>query len=224
MSKETSEDIASLAGRVLNQHKVKEANTADFNALLSDAKRLAGSALAQREEEEVPGTHVYDLLAVFAKADLDHTEALIQMVAATVLYRLIQDEGGGRANVQFSPETMDAMHRDYRVEATRIGMITNVRIVPREHIAPSLRLSDDPYPDEPAKPQAEEKPERPLWFVRDGSGLVSYPDRAEAERGVLTSVDPIAAVENRYCNHLDCPSERCNHGEGSDFFENPDGN
>lgn len=223
MSKETSEDVASLAGRVLKREPFADdrgIHSDEYDELLADAKRLAGSALAQYETEG----GAYDLLASFAAADLDHTEALIQMVAATVLSVLIRDEGGGRANVRFSPQDMDDTYKHYQVEAGRDGLITFVRIVPREGTAESLAAGVDPYPDEPAKPQAEEKSERPVWTLREGSRLTICNDRAGAEALILKSVDPTAAIENRYCAHEDCPSERCNHGEGSDFYENPDGN
>lgn len=53
-SEETSAEIASIAARVLNKRPaVMSMVTAHaYNNLLSDAKRLAGSALTQREPEK----------------------------------------------------------------------------------------------------------------------------------------------------------------------------
>lgn len=208
MSKETSEEIASLAGEILNLtlDKIGTPGNRTIESLLEAAKRLAGSALAQREEE-VPGTHAYDLLAAFTTADLDVTESLIQMTAATVLYKLIQDEGGGRANVRFSPADMDAMYRDYHIEAGRDGLITFVRIIPKEGTSDRLMVQDEDTSD--ALPQAEAKPERPLWAIREGTQLFRCLDQRDAQRQ-LAGHNPIAVIENRFCWHEECPSEHCN--------------
>lgn len=227
MSKETSETVASIAGRVLQADPdILWKDEAAMRKLVDDAKSLAGSALAQREEE-VPGTHAYDLLASFAEADLGVTEALIQMTAATVLSVLIREEGGGRANVAFSPKDMDDMHKMYDIETGREGMLTFVRIVPKEGTAQTLVDTYEDYSGD-LKDQAEPKPERPLWFVRDGAGLHEYPSKVMAEEAMLKSVDPIATVENRHCGHPECPSEHCNIWKDSDEKPgngmNPDGN
>lgn len=52
MTEETSEAVASVAGRVLRMEPVQTERTVDaFNALLKDAKTLAGSALTQHESD-----------------------------------------------------------------------------------------------------------------------------------------------------------------------------
>jgi hypothetical protein len=77
------------------------------------------------------GTSAYTMMAEAERVNLDATETLIYMVAATVLAKLIEDEGGGRANIEFTPQDMDNMHLRYEIDAKRDGMITMVKIVPR---------------------------------------------------------------------------------------------
>jgi len=160
-------------------------------------------------EKPIEGTHAYELIAQMERANVDTTETLIYMIAATVLSKLIEDEGGGRSNVSFSPKDMDAMYRDYNMSAKREGLLTTVSISPRDpakharhDIIGGMRVDYDPglmTQDEDttdAKPQAEAKPhDRPIWAVRyyaarNMDGLEPYlakcHDKADAERQLIT--------------------------------------
>lgn len=163
--------------------------------------------------------------AAVAAAMLENevTSTLMDMTVATVLATLIEEEGGGRSNIGISPLSMDHMMKHYIYEVRNEGMIRHVSIKLRE----DSNLQDETAWREPsnrhgvmhqdedtsnAKPQAEPKVhDRPVWAVRDGAGLHEMPDEDTAKAFVLKSVDPIAAVENRYCLHPDCPSTGCNH-------------
>lgn len=221
----TSEEIASLAGSILAaREKDGIAHTA-YNTLLRDAKRLAGSALTQREPERDPeqGTHAYDLLAAFAKSDLENTEALIEMVAATVLYKLAMEEGKGRSNISISPLDMDEMWRAMEVTSNRDGMVCHISISPREKETQSLYVDiGNTYIDEDvskAKPQAEAVfANRPVWAIRwsneAGTHLAKMLDELDARRQYASFVVEGFAppqIENRHCMHIDCPTEKCTH-------------
>lgn len=168
----------------------------------------------------------YNQIAVTAAAlENEVTSTLMDMTVATVLATLIEEEGGGRSNIGISPFSMDHMMKHYLYEVRNEGMIRHVSIKLRE----DSNLQDETAWREPsnrhgvmhqdedtsnAKPQAEPKVhDRPLWAVRDGAGLHEMPDEDTAKAFVLKSVDPIAAVENRYCMHSDCPSTGCNHAD-----------
>lgn len=165
----------------------------------------------------------YNQIAVTAAAlENEVTSTLMDMTVATVLATLIEEEGGGRSNISISPMSMDHMQQHYIYEVRNEGMIRHVSIKLRE----DSNLQDEAAWREPsnrhgvmhqdedtsnAKPQAEPKVhDRPVWAVRDGAGLHEMPDEDTAKAFVLKSVDPIAAVENRYCLHPDCPSTGCN--------------
>lgn len=162
--------------------------------------------------EPVEGTHVFDMIAAMEKGNVEITETLIHMVAATVLSKLIEEEGGGRSNVSFSPADMDAMHRDYEMSATRDGLITTVTITPRnprELIVTTDRLMTQEEDTEDALPQGTVWPERPFWFFHNGDVRQRVDNRATAERLVFESKNPLARVENRMCSRVECPnSER----------------
>lgn len=169
--------------------------------------------------------------AAVAAAMLENevTSTLMDMTVATVLATLIEEEGGGRSNVSISPLSMDHMQQHYLYEVRNEGMIRHVSIKLREDSPlqnedewrkPSHRhgLVDvaptPPHSVDDLKPQAAPKVhDRPVWAVRDGAGLHEMDDEAAAKAFVLKSVDPIAAVENRYCLHEDCPTTGCNHAE-----------
>jgi len=171
--------------------------------------------------------------AAVAAAMLENevTSTLMDMTVATVLATLIEEEGGGRSNVSISPMSMDHMQQHYLYEVRNDGMIRHVSIKMREDSPlqdeenwrkPSHRhgLVDSaptpPHSVDDLKPQAAPKVhDRPVWAVRDGAGLHDMDDEAAAKAFVLKSVDPIAAVENRYCLHEDCPSTGCNHSEAT---------
>jgi hypothetical protein len=186
-------------------------------------------------EQPIEGTHAFDLVRDMEKANVETTETLIHMVAATVLSKLIEEEGGGRANITFGPLDMDAMYRDYEMAATHDGLLTTVRIKPREDKLVTHEFHDPKPPVSlmaqtvdpslvPASPQAVAVPhDRPLWVIsyynEDGEGpfVKRMQDQATATRLLNTfhyndSV-PFPVIENRFCLHPDCPAEHCNHVE-----------
>lgn len=194
-------------------------------AVPSGLPPLAVQAI-ERAAEKIAALTADDGSAV-AAAMLENevTSTLMDMVVATVLATLIEEEGGGRSNISISPMSMDHMNQHYIYEVRNEGLIRHVSIKMRE----DSPLQDEANWREPsnrhgvmhqdedtanAKPQAEPKVhDRPVWAVRDGAGLHEMPDEDAAKAFVLKSVDPIAAVENRYCMHSDCPSTGCNHAD-----------
>jgi len=192
-----------------------------------------GDADTIRETAEKIAALADDNGAAVAAAMLENevTSTLMDMTVATVLATLIEEEGGGRSNVSISPMSMDHMQQHYLYEVRNDGMIRHVSIKMREDSPlqdeenwrkPSHRhgLVDSaptpPHSVDDLKPQAAPKVhDRPVWAVRDGAGLHEMDDEAAAKAFVLKSVDPIAAVENRYCLHEDCPSTGCNHSEAT---------
>lgn len=171
--------------------------------------------------EPVQGTHVFDMIAAVELGNIETTETLIHMVAATVLAKLIEDEGGGRANISFSPADMDAMHRDYEMIANRDGMVTTIKLVPREaklashqhhdivagvavETEASLMQQDEDTTD--ALPQVEASPAKPYFFYRDGGGRQGPMSKDDAQAKVFQSLDPTAHVENRMCGRVECPN------------------
>ena len=190
------------------------------SAIHQTAILIIAELLAKANEPGQAGTHAYDMLAAYAKADLNTTEALIHMVAATVLKKLIDEEGGGRANISISPMDMDELFKEYHVKAERNGLITTISIhAIQADDYPALgqtRLLEQNEDTSGALPQAEPKPERPVWGVRyarlDGEPrFFTVANRDDAET-VLRSMnlDPTAHIENRMCQHETCPSNVCN--------------
>lgn len=179
-------------------------------------------------EQPAAGASAYEMLAAAETANIGVTETLIHMVAATVLAKLIDDEGQGRSDVRFSPADMDAMHQRYEMNATRDGMLTVVSITPRPgafadaHVVTTgtrppvtLYADDDPAHSGPARPQAAEHIfDRPLWAVRIDGVLTPCSDRKTAEQSVswhaINRTQNIVQIENRFCYHPDCPAEHCN--------------
>lgn len=206
-----------------------------FHGLISDDQATVHALFdewvqAARQYAAGAGTSAYEMLAAAETANVEVTDTLIQMVAATVLATLIDEEGGGRANITISPFQMDEMMRRYELTATRDGMITAVSIKARPGMFPGLEVSghtvpadipmpesmyltDDPADSGPAAPQAAEHTyDRPLWAARLNGRLYPASDRAQAERVVERKEDEgyVAQVENRFCYHDGCPSDRCN--------------
>lgn len=165
-------------------------------------------------EQPIQGTHVFDMIAAVEQGNIETTETLIHMVAATVLAKLIEDEGGGRSNISFSPADMDAMHRDYEMVANRDGMVTTIKIIPRDPHALIVggpdhdlnRLMAQNEDTEGALPQVEASPAKPYFFFRDGAGRQGPMSQEDAQALVLKSVDPTAHVENRMCGRAECPN------------------
>lgn len=186
--------------------------------------------------------------ASVAAATLENevTSTLVDMVAATVLATLIEEEGGGRSNISISPMSMNHMTKNYDMTVAHDGMIRNVSITMKEDSplrdestwgAPSNRhgvMHQDENPTG-ARPQAEPKEyNRPVWVVRVPDPVNPYLrecfNREDAERVLrgLADVSPLARIENRHCLHEVCPSDRCNVWLNSDNHpgngQDPDGN
>jgi hypothetical protein len=219
-NRETSDAISSMAGKYLHfgQADLESLDEAGKVQLVTAIRALAASALSQDEHhgkrEPAAGSTAYEMVAASETAHVETTETLIHMTAATVLHKLIEEEGGGRLNITFSPDDMDNMHRLYQMDATHDGMITTVRIEPREGAFPGASLRVQPgIDDTPADEQAPEHVyDRPLWATRIDGKLFPASDREQAEK-MLQGItdDQVAQVENRFCYHNDCPAERCNH-------------
>jgi hypothetical protein len=185
--------------------------------VFADMLSLAGTALAQFEDNDKPivGTHAYDMLAAYAEADVATTETLIHMVAATVLAKLIEDEGGGRSNVEFSPLDMSAMHDAYHMDVERDGIVTKIKLRPKREtdiltIQPRIMLQDEDVSD--AKPQVAPLAERPWWGVIAGGELVFVDRQRGKAEAYLSAVMPdiSASLQNRMCQHDTCPAAKCN--------------
>lgn len=163
------------------------------------------------------------------------TSTLLDMLAATILATLIDEEGGGRTNITFSQASMQEKMAawSYRVETD--GMIRTVRITPAKPeefeegdgteiqkgmaAKTGLKISGlGPESDSTrVHPQAEPKEyNRPVWAIRyvaeDVPLLAIMHDYGDANRHVndYQSEDaPLPEIQNRWCHHVDCPTTGC---------------
>ncbi len=189
-----------------------------FGYTLEAMDQYADHILAVVADLEQPsaGTSAYEMVAAIETQNVEVTETLIQMTAATVLAKLIEDEGGGRSNISFSPADMDAMHQRYVLHASRDGLVTTVKLEPRPDAftepPTSFYAEQGADASEPAKPQAAEHVfDRPLWAARIDGKLFPASDQGQAQALVgRADVGQIAQVENRFCYHPECPAEHCN--------------
>jgi len=166
------------------------------------------------------GTSAYQMVAVAAMSEVETTEMLMQMLAATILATLIEEEGTGRSNITYSPASMDHMMKNYTFTSEKDAMATTIRIEmkPDSELrdeanwrAPSNRHQVEDVSD--ALPQAEPKVhDRPVWAIRHNEELHGYPDRAAAEAAMLCNpqAEDVAIIVNRHCLHLECPDSICN--------------
>lgn len=210
-------------------HRAKE-----LQAIIDRIDAIAAAARAADGDPNA-GTSAYQMVADVAQAQVDTTETLIHMVAATVLMKMMDYDvpiRGGAVEIAFSPRDMDEMHRRYEMTAKHDGMLTIVSIKPRpDEIAPprppaeanleakpeSLMTQDEP--EAPAKPQAAPHVyDRPLWAVRRNGKLTPCSDQAEAERKVrVVKSDTPISIENRFCYHADCPASGCLYADRPDY-------
>lgn len=198
----------------------------------------------QAAAEKIAELTKSDSLMLTAAAALENevTSTLMDMLAATILATLIEEQGGGRANISFSPNSMNHMTKHYTYDVTTDGLTRTVAIAMREDSP--LRHDMEAWTEDSnrhgvalqdedptgAKPQAEPKVhDRPVWAVRTSifndienewqPALRNCHDRADAERQCLaiTKRDPERSshVENRYCLHPECPSTGCNMTEAT---------
>lgn len=158
------------------------------------------------------GTHAYDMLANYAKIDLDNLESLINLTAATVLS--VSEPSVDELQVTFSPKDMDDLIRNYEVTSDRDALLTKV-IIKKKVPGEGLMEHGDP---KGANPQVPIKTyDRPVWAIREWlNGKPRFNkmlDKADAERNLKNyDVDPerpAPTIENRMCLHSGCPSDRC---------------
>lgn len=214
----------------------KDAITESFGFALEAMDQYADHLLSVANDLDAPaaGTSAYQMVADTATAQLQTTETLIHMVAATVLMKMMNYDVPIEQNtveVTFSPTDMDEMHRRYEMTAKHDGMLTTVHIKPRpDEIAPprppieanlerkpeSLMTQDDG--EGPFKPQAAPHVyDRPIWairfYVHGKPKLHQMDNQGAAERQVRSYLpvegDPEAVIENRFCLHVGCPADRC---------------
>lgn len=190
-------------------------------ANLEPAITAAAEKIAELSKSDV------EMLTAAAALENEVTSTLMDMLAATILATLIEEEGGGRSNISFSPNSMNHMTKNYTYSVTTDGLTRTVAIEMREDSplrhdhdawdAPSNRHGVALQDEDPtgAKPQAEPKVhDRPLWTVRGPDRHYNCHDQRDA--GVqLTTLqarhpEAIFHVENRYCLHVECPSTGCN--------------
>lgn len=169
------------------------------------------------------------------------TSTLLDMTVATVLAKLIDQEGGGRTNFSFSPMDMAAVMKEWSYTVEHDGMVRTVRIQPQNpeeweggngdvlaHSALARSMvragESDSEIAPPAiddldtiSPQADpHEYNRPLWAIavidEDGTKLMNCHDRADAGRQYRKLPRAtVAHIENRWCLHPECPSTGCNH-------------
>lgn len=162
----------------------------------------------------------FDMMAAGATLEAQTIQTLMAMQTATVLAALIEEEGGGRSNMSYSPMKMAEMLALYGYTVEHDKLITTVRIFEKASL--SMLVRDGEQADADAKPQAEPKVwDRPIWAVRisgdtDEPYLRQCNDRDDAERVIRAlSATLITQVENRFCLHPDCPTTGCNETEAT---------
>lgn len=173
------------------------------------------------------------MLVSAAALENETTATLMDMLAATILTTLFEEEGGGRANISYSPASMDYMMKNWEYTAESDGMVRTVRVQMRMDSpintlegwkAPSNRHSLVPV-EEPgyggqAKPQAAEHVyDRPLWVVayqqdtEDDETRLDFILCADQKRAQITCrempANTLPRVENRHCMHTTCPASGC---------------
>lgn len=165
MSKETSEYIASLAARVLNEPPREGDEHLSFNALLVQAKRLAGSCLSQAEGETISvptpvdwqrvadamvgaieGGSTYWLNSCHASLD-DNSQTLkraIQLADNIWYAEASYWRDGGRALVKYdNPETGPSIaEKEIGKAELLLGLRTMAEKAPR-HFADLVNENDD---------------------------------------------------------------------------------
>lgn len=189
----------------------EEKTMAELQTIAASLDDMLRAAL----DNPAAGTSAYEMIAAVETQNVEVTETLIHMVAATVLAKLIDEEGGGRTNISFSPADMDEMHQRYMMHSTRDGLITTVKIEPRQgafdkklyggadtnddeemefvptvqDVVPptSFYAEAGPIDSGSAEPQAKHvEHDRPLWAARINGKLYPASGRLQAGRVVTT--------------------------------------
>lgn len=201
------------------------------------AEREKGTSRGTRVALEHAAAKIADILEednklAISAAVLENevTSTLMDMLAATILATLIDQEGGGRTNISFSPHSMKEKMAAWSYAVETDGMIRTVRISPvnADEFEPGdgaaiqkgmILKGLGPVVDSgTARPQAEPKEyKRPIWVIRYADKeanphLAVMHDRADAARHVgdyKTSGQPWPEVQNRWCLHPECPTTGC---------------
>lgn len=213
-----AKELARIITAELNQHP----SQATPDTIEAAAVKIAGIL----EEDN-------KLLVSAAALENEVTSTLMDMLAATILATLIDQEGGGRTNITFSPHSMKEKMAAWNYTVETDGLIRTVRISPvneaefepgdGDQIQRGMMLKGlGPVVDSgKVLPQAEPKEyNRPVWAIRvdsddpddQGSRLLRMHDQADATRQLRQMVGdhPTAKIENRFCLHPDCPATGCN--------------
>lgn len=187
-------------------------------------------------EQPVAGTSAYEMVAAAEMAHVNTTHTLLGMVAATVLAKLIDEGDCSRANISFTPRTMDDMYARYDLAIEQEGLETKVRITPKPGAFaqggkieltgvtdPKLEMVTLPpaeaalagrpeslmrqdEPDSPADEQAIPTEAEKHYFFNDGTKRYGPMPLATAEQHARMTPNLLAHIENRACPLVDCPS------------------
>lgn len=166
------------------------------------------------------GTHAYDMMAAVEEINAGNTRVLIELIAAVVLAKTAQ-KGILARSVTFAPQDIDDMQRAYDMTVKRDGMHVTVTLNKKDEPTESWQLGEG-EDGEGAKDQATAPPERPVWAIAGGcdADMVPalkgpYASRAEAEEAYSRLPADRFRIQNRFCMHGNCPSDRCNHPEAT---------
>lgn len=172
------------------------------------------------------------IMVAGAALENEVTSTLMDMLAATILATLIEEEGGGRSNISYSPVSMDYMtkHYDYTVENEGLTRTVRIKMKDDSPLAhdreawsqPSnrhgvMRQDYGPETFTSALPQAEPKVyDRPFWVIKyhkdDVMHFAKMNDQADAVRRLghyKLSGEIFPSIENRHCLHTECPASGC---------------
>lgn len=161
-TRETSTDISSLAARILNEEPREGDEHLSYNALLVQAKKLAGSCLSQTEDDEKDGA---PRIALTAKVDWEKiVNAIIGALEGGSTYWLQRYEythtpdaimdnpayscvdfwaKGGRMVLTYdNPEGEDTKDKEIGLNEIRLGLRSMAAESPR-HFGDLLSENDD---------------------------------------------------------------------------------
>lgn len=221
----TAKQIADIIENSLAEHEKRGSSFGTKKAITIAAEKIAAA---------IPD---YPAMMVSAAAlENEVTSHLMDMLAATIMATLFEEEGGGRSNISYSPMSMKHMTDNYEFTSEIKGMVRTIRISlrpeselnnPEAWRKPSNRhgimtLTNDEVQEAglggAAKPQAEERVyDRPLWAIahHDEDGTLKFAkmaDRWDAARRLgsyKVSGQPWPTIQNRFCLHTECPASGC---------------
>lgn len=221
---------------MLSTKQIAAIITSEMNQHPSQATPDNVEAAAQKIHDLCKPDHTIHVAA--AALENEVTSTLLDMTVATVLAKLIDQEGGGRTNFSFSPMDMAAVMKEWSYTVEHDGMVRTVRIKPLDEeafeeadgavlqhsaLARAMSSADDetappvpPVDDLTTKPQAATHEfKRPLWVVRRDGELFEKPNRKSADASVRAYLrlnpEVPATVENRWCIHTECPTSGCHY-------------